>query len=126
LLFGVGVSGNLALLALLSVIFLVGSLGVGLLISTISRTQIQAQQTAMFIILPSLLLSGFLYPRETMPFLVQQIGLLIPLTYYLDILRGIIIKGVGIAELWPSALPLALFGLGVFTLSVWRFQKRVG
>jgi ABC-2 type transport system permease protein len=82
-------------------------------------------QMALFVMLPSILLSGFLYPRETMPFIIQQIGLLVPLTYYLQILRGIILKGVGIGVLWSQVMPLALFSLTVFTLSAWRFQKRI-
>lgn len=126
ILFGVEVTGSLLLLGLLSILFLIGSLGVGLLISTISQTQAQAMQTSMFVMLPSLLLSGFLYPRETMPFIIQQLSLLIPLTYYLQILRGIILKGVGISVLWPNVLPLAVFSLAVFGLSAWRFQKRIG
>jgi ABC-2 type transport system permease protein len=125
LLFGVEVAGSLLLLAALSVLFLLGSLGVGLLISTVSRTQGEAVQMAMFVMLPTLLLSGFLYPRETMPWVIQQIGLLIPLTYYLQILRGIMLKGVGLEVLWPSVVPLALFSLAVFALSAWRFNKRV-
>jgi ABC-2 type transport system permease protein len=125
-LFGVEVAGNLALLALLSILFLLGSLGMGLLISTVSQTQAQALQMAMFVALPSILLSGFLYPRETMPFIIRQLGLLTPMTYYLQILRGIMLKGVGLEVLWTNVLPLALFGLAVFTLSALRFQKRVG
>ena len=125
ILFGVEVAGSTLLLALLSVLFLLGSLGMGLLISTVSQTQAQALQMAMFVALPSILLSGFMYPRETMPFIIRQLGLLTPMTYYLQILRGIMLKGVGLAALWPSVLPLALFGLVVFTLSALRFQKRV-
>jgi ABC-2 type transport system permease protein len=126
LLFGVGVAGSLPLLAALSLLFLLGSLGVGLLISTVSQTQAQAMQLAMFVALPSLLLSGFMYPRETMPPVIQALSLLTPMTYYLQILRGIMLKGVGLDVLWPSVLPLALFSLAVFALSAWRFQKRVG
>jgi ABC-2 type transport system permease protein len=126
LLFGVEVAGSLVLLALLSILFLLGSLGLGLLISTVSQTQAQAMQMSMFVAMPSMLLSGFMYPRETMPFVIRQLSLLTPMTYYLQILRGIIIKGVGLAALWPSVLPLALFSLVVFTLSAWRFQKRAG
>ena len=124
-LFGVRVAGSLPLLAMLSILFLLGSLGLGLLISTVSQTQAQAMQMAMFVMLPSILLSGFLYPRETMPFIIQQLGLLVPLTYYLQILRGIILKGVGLEVLWSQVLPLAVFSLAVFTLSAWRFQKRI-
>lgn len=125
LLFGVAVAGSLGLLALLSLLFLLGSLGLGLLVSTVSQTQGQAMQLSMFISLPSIMLSGFIYPRETMPFVVQKLGLLIPLTYYLQILRGIVLKGVGLDMLWPNVLPLTIFSIGVFLLSAQRFQKRV-
>jgi ABC-2 type transport system permease protein len=125
-LFGVDVAGSLTLLTVLSVMFLLGSLGLGLFISTLSQTQAQAMQMAMFVMLPSMLLSGFMYPRETMPFIIRQLGLLVPLTYFLQILRGIMLKGVGIDVLWPIVIPLAIFSLGVFALSAWRFQKRVG
>jgi ABC-2 type transport system permease protein len=126
LLFGVEVAGSVILLALLSVLFLLGSLDLGLLISTVSQTQGQAVQVAMFVILPTMLLSGFVFPRETMPLLVQRLSLLIPLTYYLQILRGIYLKGVGLEVLWSNVLPLAVFSLAVFGLSALRFQKRLG
>jgi ABC-2 type transport system permease protein len=125
-LFGVEVAGSLLLLAAASVLFLLSSLGLGLFISTLAQTQAQAMQVAMFVMLPSMLLSGFLYPRDTMPAVIQPLSLLTPMTYYLQILRGIMLKGVGLAELWPQIGPLALFGLIVFSLSAWRFQKRVG
>jgi ABC-2 type transport system permease protein len=125
-LFGVQVAGSLILLALLSLLFLLGSLGLGLFISTRSQTQAQAMQMAMFVMMPSMLLSGFMYPRETMPFVIQQLGLLVPLTYFLQILRGIMLKGIGISMLWPTVLPLSIFSLVVFGLSAWGFQKRAG
>jgi ABC-2 type transport system permease protein len=124
--FGVEVNGSLLLLLALCGLFLVGSLGVGLLISTVSQTQAQAMQLAVFVMLPSVLLSGFMFARESMPWLIQQLGLAIPLTYFLQILRGIILKGVGLEVLWRQVVPLALFGLVVFTLSATRFQKRIG
>ena len=124
--FGVGIAGSLVLLGALSFLFLLGTLGVGLLVSTVSQTQYQAMQMSMFIMLPSILLSGFMFPREGMPWIIQQLGLLIPLTYFLQILRGIILKGVGMNVLWPYTLPLMIFGLAVFTLSALRFQKRIG
>ncbi|MFN8526159.1 MAG: ABC transporter permease [Chloroflexota bacterium] len=125
-LFGVEVVGSLVLLAALSALFLLGSLGVGLLISTVSQTQGQAVQIAMFFLFPAILLSGFMFPRETMPPAVQGLSLLIPLTYFLQILRGIMLKGVGPDVLWPLVAPLAGFSLLVFGLSAWRFQKRLG
>jgi len=125
-LFGVAIVGSLPLLFGLSLLFLIGSLGVGLLVSTISSTQRQAMQVALFIMLPSMLLSGFIFSRDGMPGIIQQLSLLIPLTYFLQILRGIILKGVGIDVLWSQALALAVFGVVVFTLSATRFHKRLG
>lgn len=125
LLFGVDIQGSIPLLAILSVLFLLGSLGLGLLISTVSQTQGQAMQIALFVLMPTMLLSGFMFPRDGMPWIVQQIGLLLPMTYYLQILRGIILKGVGIEVLWTNVIPLGILSLAVFALSARRFQKRV-
>jgi ABC-2 type transport system permease protein len=124
--FGVDIAGSFPLLVGLSVVFLLSSLGIGMLISTISQTQTQAMQVSLFVMLPSVLLSGFMFPREGMPWIIQQVSLLIPLTYFLQILRGIMLKGVGLEVLWPAVLPLALFGVGVFALSANRFNKRLG
>ena len=124
--FGVEVQGSLLLLVALSTLFVLSSLGVGLLISTVSQTQTQAMQLALFVMLPSVLLSGFMFPREGMPWIIQQVGLAIPLTYFLQILRGIILKGVGVEVLFGSVLPLAMFGVVVFALSATRFNKRLG
>ena len=125
LIFGIEVAGSLPLLFLLSILFLLGSLGMGLFISTVSQTAGQATQMAMFLIMPSILLSGFMYPRESMPFIIRQLGLLTPMTYYLVILRGIMLKGVGLKVLLPWVVPLAIFSLIMFALSAWRFQKRI-
>lgn len=125
LIFGVEVAGSVGLLAILSVLFLLGSLGLGLFISTVSQTQGQATQMAMFVMMPSMLLSGFYYPRDSMPWIIQKLGLLTPMTYYLQILRGIMLKGVGMDVLWPTVLPLTAFSLVIFILSALRFQKRI-
>lgn len=77
------------------------------------------------IILPSVLLSGFMFPRESLPKVIQLIGYALPLTYFLRILRGIILKGVGPAYLWQDILMLTLFGIGMLTLSVIRMKKRL-
>jgi ABC-2 type transport system permease protein len=124
--FGVETAGSLPLLVLLSLLFLLSSLGIGLFISTISQTQTQAMQLAVFVMLPSVLLSGFMFPRESMPWIIQQLGLLIPLTYFLQILRGIMLKGIGLDVLFGSVVPLAIFGVAVFGLSAARFRKRLG
>lgn len=123
--FKVPVAGSIFLLLGLTLIFLVFALGLGMFFSTIARTQLQAMQMTMLFILPSVLLSGFIFPRESMPLPIQYLGNLIPLTYFLDILRGIMLKGTGIAYLWGDIVPLAAFGLGIITLASWRFRKRV-
>jgi ABC-2 type transport system permease protein len=121
--FGVEFVGSFPLLLVLAGVFLLSSLGIGMLISTVSRTQTQAMQMSLFVMLPSIILSGFVFAREGMPPGIRELGLLIPLTFFLRILRGIILKGVGIEVLWTDVLPLALFGLAVFTLSTNRFRK---
>jgi len=124
--FGVEIAGSLLLLVVLSIVFLLGSLGIGLFLSTISQTQGQAMQMAIMLLLPSVLLSGFMFPRDGMPLVIQWLGQLIPLTYFLEILRGIILKGVGLDVLWRDVVPLAVFGVVVFGLSANRFHKRLG
>jgi ABC-2 type transport system permease protein len=121
--FGVEFAGSFALLLVLAALFLLSSLGLGLLVSTVSQTQTQAMQMALFIMLPSIILSGFVFPREGMPHPVRELGLLIPLTYFLQILRGIILKGVGVEVLWLPVVALAAFGVVVFGLSANRFRK---
>jgi len=122
-LFGVPIAGSLGLLAAFSVPFLFTSLGLGLLISTIASTQIQAIQLAFLIVLPSVLLSGFVFPQETMPLPIYVIAQGIPLTYYVRILRGIIIRGAGFLDLWQSAATLLGIGLTVLAISSLRFRK---
>lgn len=124
LIFGVEVAGSLVLLFVLSLLFVLGSLGLGLLISTVAQTSWQARQLADLFLLPSMLLSGFLFPRETMPLLAQQLGLLMPLTYFLEVLRGVMLKGISLDLLWPQILPLAAFTVIVFAVSAIRFSKR--
>ncbi|MCX7839419.1 MAG: ABC transporter permease [Anaerolineae bacterium] len=124
--FRVEVKGSAVLLFVLALIFLLGSLGLGILISTVSRTQMQAMQLAAFVILPMLILSGFLVPRENMPWLANYTGYLFPITYFLVIIRTIIVKGVGIVALWNQAIPLAVFSLTVFVVSALAFRKWLG
>lgn len=124
LVFGVEVAGSLVLLFALSLLFLLGALGLGLLISTVAQTSWQARQLSDLFLLPSMLLSGFLFPREAMPELAQQLGLLVPLTYFLEVLRGVMLKGVSLDLLWPQVLPLAGFTVLMFGASALRFRKR--
>lgn len=125
--FEVPMRGNVLLLYGLSGLFILTTLGLGLFVSTISRTQQQAMMTAQFfILLPSMYLSGFTFPIENMPHWIQMITYVLPLRYFFTIIRGIFLKGVGIAELWPQALALLVFGVTILTLSVLRFRKRLG
>lgn len=122
-LFGVPIAGSLILLASFSLIFLFTALGLGLLVSTFSENQIQAAQVALLIILPSVLLSGFIFPQESMPYVIYLIGQAIPVTYFIRILRGIILRGAGFYELWGQAAILGAMGLAVLTISALRFRK---
>lgn len=123
--FGVPIKGSIPLLFTLSFLFLVTTLAIGILISTVSKTQLQAMQLAFATILPSVLLSGFVFPRETMPLVLQWIGGMIPLTYFLEILRGIFLKGIGLHELWQETAALGLFSFVLCLLAVTRFHKKL-
>jgi ABC-2 type transport system permease protein len=123
--FGVPFKGSLVLFFALSILFLFSSLGIGLLISTVATTQQQAQQLATLILLPSLLLSGYIFPRDSMPPLIRDIGALVPLTYFIQLVRGIILKGVGLSYLKQNVLPLAIFSFSVFGISALTFRRRL-
>lgn len=123
LVFHVPVRGSLWLLFLATTLFLMSSLGIGLLISTISQTQQQAMMTAFFIIFPAMLLSGFAFPIENMPLPVQWLTLLNPLRYYMVVIRGIFLKGVGMAALWEQLAGLTAIGVALLSLAVMRFRK---
>lgn len=121
--FDVPIEGSLILLYALSLVFIVASLGVGMLISTIARTQGQAMQLSFFFMLPNILLSGYLFPRAAMPLPAQYLGLLLPLTYYLDILRGVLLKGIGAPYLLREFAILSVFAVVLIVISVRRFSK---
>jgi ABC-2 type transport system permease protein len=106
-------------------VYVVCTLALGLFISTISDTQQQAMMTATFFFLtPMIYLSGFIFPIENMPAAIQPVTYLIPLRYYLVIVRGIFLKGIGLELLWPQALALSAWGAVVLALAVMRSQKR--
>ena len=126
LVFHVPVRGSLVLLFFATTLFLMSSLGIGLLISTVSETQQQAMMSAFFVIFPAMLLSGFAFPIENMPEPVQWLTLANPLRYYLVVIRGIFLKGVGLAALWQQLAALALIGMAVLGLAVGRFRKTLG
>ena len=125
--FEIPLRGSFALLFAMSVLYVMCTLGLGLFISTISETQQQAMMTATFFFLtPMIYLSGFIFPIENMPAVIQPFTYLIPLTYYLVIVRGIFLKGIGLDLLWPQAAALAVWGVAMLALAVARSHKRVG
>ena len=123
LVFKVSINGNVLLLMILTGLFLVTTLGIGLLISTTANTQQEAMMTTMFTVLPSIFLSGFFFPLAAMPVWLQLVSYLIPLRYFLIIARGIVIKGVGVSALWPEIIALIIFAVVVMTVAVKRFRK---
>ncbi len=124
--FAVSAAGSIPLLFFSAVLFLLTTLGLGLFISTVSRTQQQAMLTAFFVIMPSVMLSGFMFPIDNMPEVVQWMTYLIPLRYFVTVVRGIFLQGVGMGVLWPQFAALVASGGVVFALSAVRFQKRLG
>jgi ABC-2 type transport system permease protein len=121
--FGVPIMGSLPLLLFLGLGFVICALAIGILISTAAKTQLQAMQLSFLVLLPSILLSGFIFPRESMPKIIQFLGSIIPLTYFLNILRGIILKGVGLEVLYKDVFILFSIGIILLTLSIFRFKK---
>ncbi|MBP1649726.1 MAG: ABC-type multidrug transport system permease component [Bacteroidetes bacterium] len=124
--FKVPLLGSVPLLFGLSVLFILTTLGLGLWISTIAKSQQQAMLIAQFFFfMPFIFLSGFAFPIANMPQVIQYVTYLIPLRYFLEILRGIFLKGAGLNELWPQAMALLAMGVVVLTVSVLRFQKKL-
>ena len=126
LLFGLAVRGSLLVLYALSLLFMLSSLGIGLFVSTIARSQQQAMMISMFFfMMPMLILSGFVFPIESMPPVIQAVTYVFPLRYYFVIIRGLFLKGVSLAELWRESAALAAIGVVVIAASVLRFRKRL-
>ncbi len=125
LVFNVPIKGSVLELYILTLFFITASLGLGILISNIARTQMQAFQMSFFIMLPSILISGFMFPREAMPDFIYYLSGLIPLTYYLDIIRGIVLKGIGFSYLVGQVTCLLVFSVVLLTLSIIKFKKKI-
>jgi ABC-2 type transport system permease protein len=124
--FRIPLRGSFVLLFAMSMVYLLSTLGLGLFVSTISDTQQQAMMTAaFFVVMPMIYLSGFVFPIENMPAAIQPITYLIPLRYYLVIVRGIFLKGVGLETFWKEALELFVFGVAILSLAAARARKRV-
>ena len=123
--FKVPIRGDLGLIFLLSGLFVLSGLGIGLFASSIANTQQEAMLAVMMTLLPSVFLSGFFFPIDAMPRLLQLVSYLIPLRYYLVIVRALLVKGVGLAAIASETLALALFALFILGAAAWRFRKRL-
>lgn len=123
IIFGVSVKGSIILLIFLGTLFLICSLAMGMLISTVAKTQLQAMQASIALLLPSVLLSGFMFPREAMPKLVYYISAVLPMTYFLQILRGIIVKGIGISYLISPIVSLLILIFIIIMATMKKFSK---
>jgi ABC-2 type transport system permease protein len=123
LIFGVPIQGSLALLSLSVLLFVVANLMVGITFSTLAKNQMQAMQMTFFFFLPSLLLSGFMFPFRGMLGWAQALGEILPLTHFLRLVRGILLKGNGLAEVLPHLWPIALFLLAAAVVGLKRYRK---
>ncbi|MDK2933504.1 MAG: drug efflux transport system permease protein [Clostridiales bacterium] len=123
--FHVPIKGSIGLLMLLGAGFVTCALAIGIFISTMAENQLQAMQGVVLFILPSVLLSGFMFPREAMPLVIQWLGYAVPLTYFLDIIRGIILKGLTFQDLTYPITVLAVLGASLLTLATLRFHKKL-
>lgn len=121
--FNIPIKGSLILFILLTTIFMLAILSLGILISTVAQNQMQAMQLSFFVLLPSILLSGFMFPRVAMPDFFYYISMILPMTHYVEISRGIFLKGIGLEYLYQSTLFLIFFTIIVLSLSIWRFKK---
>jgi ABC-2 type transport system permease protein len=121
-LFAVPMAGGWLALSLGVILFIVGSLSLGFLISTLARTQLQAMQMSFFYIMPSILLSGFMFPFRGMPAWAQALGGVIPVTHFLRVVRGALLKGLGLAEMWTSLSALGLFVIIIATVAMARYR----
>lgn len=124
-LFDLHVVGSLLTLIGLTIPFVLASLAMGLLTSTVAKTQAQALQLTQLTLLPSILMSGFVFPRETMPGALYLLSEVVPLTHFLVVLRGIIVRGAGFADVWPSTLALLMLATVLIAISTTRFRKSI-
>jgi ABC transporter DrrB family efflux protein len=123
--FAVPIHGSLLLLLSLAALFLLCALGLGIFVSTLAATQLQAMQLAFMIMLPSVLLSGFMFPRSQMPAPIYWVTFAIPVTYFVDILRGVVLRGADLVDLLPQVSGLAICGVVIFAVSLSRFRKQL-
>jgi ABC-2 type transport system permease protein len=124
--FGVPIAGSLVGLSISMMVYVFTLLSIGLLISTKAENQMQALQMTMALILPSVFFSGFIFPRETMPWIFYAVSTLLPATYAIDLLRAIVLRGANFAEYWPSLAILCAMAVGFFSLCAVRFKRKIG
>jgi len=124
-LFGVPIRGSLLLLLALTGLYLLPTLGYGLVISTVAQTQQQAQLMIMPVMMPAMMLSGYIFPISSLPVALQFVGALLPTTYFIYVMRAVVIKGVGLSLILPQTIILGLFGVAMLALAAWRFHKRL-
>ena len=124
-LFAVPIRGSLAGVYGAAMLLIVANLTLGLLVSTVAKTQFQSMQMAFFLFLPSILLSGFMFPFDGMPKAAQWIAELLPLTHFMRLIRGVVLRGAQMTELWPDVLALAAFTCAMMALAILRFRKRL-
>jgi ABC-2 type transport system permease protein len=125
--FGVEIKGSLLLLLIVALFYLLGVLGMGVLVSTITQTQVAAMLIAILVsMLPSILLSGFIFPIRQMPQALQIVTLIVPARYFIEILRDIYLKGLGLEYFWRESLYILIFGFATLFLAAKRFKKRLG
>jgi ABC-2 type transport system permease protein len=123
LLFQVPMLGNPAVLAVGLLVFIIANLAVGFLFSTVAKNQLQAMQMSFFFFLPSILMSGFMFPFRGMPAWAQVIGEALPLTHFLRVIRGVMLKGIGVPDIWPDIWPMLVFLLVVSVLAMLRYRQ---
>jgi ABC-2 type transport system permease protein len=125
LIFGVPIRGSIILLFAMTGLYLLPTLGYGLVISTVARTQQQAQLMVMPLMLPAMMLSGYIFPIASLPLALQYVGALLPTTYFIYIMRAVVIKGVGLSLIIPQTIALSVFAVALLGLAMWRFRKNL-
>jgi ABC-2 type transport system permease protein len=125
LMFGVPFRGSLLLFSVLALLFAIGSLGLGLMISSVSQTQVQANQMASLVNIAVMFVSGFLFPAYSLPLLLRLFGDVMPMTFFMTITNGIMIKGVGFGDLWPAALSLTVLTVLIFYIGARLFNQNL-
>ena len=123
--FGVPIKGEFHVLLVLGGLYMFASLGLGMLVSSMSNTQQQAMMMSMFVLIPQIILSGFIFPIESMPEILQWVTYLLPARYFLIMIRGVFLKGIGFSELLPETLSLAALTLVILVISIFRFNRRM-